>query len=76
MINSSRMFRGKFRSNTCRIILVTSLVWMLIDVLLILHYSDVGQQWNGDAQAANVRRRGAYDIEVRHTHTFCFSFII
>lgn len=38
-------------------------VWMLIDVLLILHYSDVGQTWNGGA-AQNGRRRGSYDIEV------------
>lgn len=36
---------------------------MVIDVLLILHYSDVGQTWNGGA-GQNGRRRGSYDIEV------------
>lgn len=36
-------------------------VWMLIDVLLILHYSDVGQTWTSNQ---NGRRRGSYDVEV------------
>lgn len=40
-------------------------VWMLIDVLLILHYSDVGQTWNGSQNGAARRRGGgSYDIEV------------
>lgn len=98
MLNQ-RMFRGKFRSNTCRIILVTSLVrieateltegdggwynggaislfqvWMLIDVLLILHYADVGQTWNGsDGGGQNARRRGSYDIEVSRQY-ICVNF--
>lgn len=38
---------------------------MLIDVLLILHYSDVGQNWNS---AQNGRRRGSYDIEVSNAN--------
>lgn len=38
-INITRMFRGKIRSNTCRIILLTSLVWLIIDFIILAHYS-------------------------------------
>lgn len=40
MSGYSRMFRGKLRMSTCRIILITSLAWLLIDVILIMKYSD------------------------------------
>lgn len=40
MSNYSRMFRGRIRMSTCRIILVTSLAWLLIDVILIMKYTD------------------------------------
>ncbi|XP_065560068.1 polypeptide N-acetylgalactosaminyltransferase 5-like isoform X1 [Artemia franciscana] len=36
MIN---MLRGKIRMQTCRIIAVTSLVWILVDLLVIMYYS-------------------------------------
>lgn len=34
------MFRCKIRFQTCRIILFTSLVWFLLDVAVLLYYSD------------------------------------
>lgn len=34
------MFRSKFRFNSCRIILVTSLVWFIIDVIILAFYFD------------------------------------
>ena len=34
------MFRGKIRMHTCRIILFTSLVWFLLDVAVLVYYSD------------------------------------
>jgi hypothetical protein len=40
MSNYTRMFRGKMRVSTCRIILITSLAWLLIDVILIMKYAD------------------------------------
>ena len=40
MSGYSRMFRGKLRMSTCRIILITSLAWLLIDVILIMKYTD------------------------------------
>lgn len=66
-INFSRMFRGKVRSNTCRIILITSLVWLLIDIILIMHYSDcIGNGWS-------CRKSNEYDVEVS-TVFFLFLF--
>lgn len=58
-INFSRMFRGKIRTNTCRIIVMTSLVWLLIDVVLIMHYSDcIGNEgWR-------CKKPGEYDVGV------------
>lgn len=40
MSNYTRMFRGKIRMSTCRIILITSLAWLLIDVIIIMKYTD------------------------------------
>lgn len=40
MSSYSRMFRGRIRMSTCRIILITSLAWLLIDVILIMKYTD------------------------------------
>lgn len=39
-VNLSRYFRGKMRSNSCRIILITSLIWLLIDVIVLMNYMD------------------------------------
>ncbi|KAK6617043.1 Polypeptide N-acetylgalactosaminyltransferase 5 [Polyplax serrata] len=66
------MFRSKVRIHTCKIILLTSLVWFLVDVIVITFFSDcVGNSgWNcvsdkrGDnremthLEGTNVRRRG------------------
>lgn len=38
--NYTRMFRGRIRMSTCRIILITSLAWLLIDVIIIMKYTD------------------------------------
>ncbi|KAL0275331.1 UNVERIFIED_CONTAM: hypothetical protein PYX00_003213 [Menopon gallinae] len=42
------MFRTKVRIHTCRIILLTSLVWFLVDIILLTFFSDCigGSGWN------------------------------
>ena len=32
--------RGRIRMHTCRVVLVTSLVWLLLDVAVLVYYSD------------------------------------
>lgn len=41
------MFRSKIRIHTCRVILFTSLVWFLVDVIVLMFYSDCigGSGW-------------------------------
>ncbi|XP_015600432.1 polypeptide N-acetylgalactosaminyltransferase 5 isoform X1 [Cephus cinctus] len=34
------MFRSKIRIHTCQVILLTSLVWFLVDVMVLMFYSD------------------------------------
>lgn len=34
------MFHGKLRIHTCKIILLTSLVWFLVDVVILSFYSE------------------------------------
>ncbi|KAM8716939.1 hypothetical protein ACLKA7_003756 [Drosophila subpalustris] len=55
----TRKMRGRMRSNTCRIVLLTSLVWVIFDFVLIAHYSDcIGKDgWR-------CRRAGEYDVEM------------
>ncbi|XP_058981554.1 polypeptide N-acetylgalactosaminyltransferase 5 isoform X2 [Musca domestica] len=55
----TRLLRGRMRSNTCRIILLTSLVWVIVDFVLIAHYSDcIGKDgWR-------CKRSGEYDVEL------------
>lgn len=45
---SARMFRSKIRIHTCQVILLTSLVWFLVDVMVLMFYSDCinGSGWN------------------------------
>lgn len=57
-VSWSRMFRGNLRSNTCRIVVLTSLVWLLVDVVLLLRYAD----YFSDASAA--KRLGEFDVAV------------
>lgn len=59
-VSISRMFRGKMRTNTCRIILLTSLVWLVVDVVLLMRYADFFNSVE--------KRAGEYDVEVRN---FC-----
>jgi len=51
--------RGRMRSNTCRIVLLTSLVWVIFDFVLIARYSDcIGKDgWR-------CKRSGEYDVEL------------
>ncbi|XP_017954110.1 polypeptide N-acetylgalactosaminyltransferase 5 isoform X2 [Drosophila navojoa] len=55
----TRKMRGRMRSNTCRIVLLTSLVWVIFDFVLIARYSDcIGKDgWR-------CRRAGEYDVEL------------
>ncbi|KAH8409617.1 hypothetical protein KR222_011613 [Zaprionus bogoriensis] len=55
----TRKMRGRMRSNTCRIVMLTSLVWVIFDFVLIAHYSDcIGKDgWR-------CRRAGEYDVEL------------
>lgn len=55
----SRMLRGKVRSNTCRIIILTSIVWVLVDIVILMHY--VGLFGPADTIG---RRPGEYEVEV------------
>lgn len=42
------MFRSKIRIHTCQVILLTSLVWFLIDVIILMFFSECinGSGWN------------------------------
>lgn len=42
-----KMFRFKIRIHTCQVILLTSLVWFLVDVMVLMFYSDCigGSGW-------------------------------
>ncbi|CAD6999256.1 unnamed protein product [Ceratitis capitata] len=57
-ITFTRKLRGRMRSNTCRIVLLTSLVWVIFDFVLLAHYSDcIGRDgWR-------CKRPGEYDVE-------------
>ncbi|XP_076067790.1 polypeptide N-acetylgalactosaminyltransferase 5 isoform X4 [Oratosquilla oratoria] len=58
------MFRSsRLRVHTCKIILVTSLVWFVMDLAVIMYYSDCtsGSGWrckNGDGDGGGVVRAG------------------
>uniref|UniRef100_A0A182P4A9 Uncharacterized protein n=1 Tax=Anopheles epiroticus TaxID=199890 RepID=A0A182P4A9_9DIPT len=56
------MFRGKIRTNTCRIVVLTSLVWLLIDVILIVKYAECPSGGDGSSWLC---RRSGYDVESR-----------
>jgi len=57
------MFRTKVRIHTCKVILLTSLVWFLVDVFVLTFYSDCvgGSGWgcNGNSEAAQVEHVGS-----------------
>ncbi|XP_017854881.2 polypeptide N-acetylgalactosaminyltransferase 5 isoform X2 [Drosophila busckii] len=59
LLSFTRKMRGRMRSNTCRIVLLTSLVWAIFDFVLIAHYSDcIGKDgWR-------CRRAGEYDLDM------------
>ncbi|XP_025834127.1 polypeptide N-acetylgalactosaminyltransferase 5 [Agrilus planipennis] len=50
------MFHGKLRIHTCRVILLTSLVWFLIDVIILSFYSD--------CIGTSCKRTGEYEVEI------------
>lgn len=52
------MFRSKIRIHTCRVILLTSLVWFLIDVVVLTFYSD--------CLGGNCKKTNEYDVEIVH----------
>lgn len=56
----SRMCRGKMRTNTCRIVVLTSIVWLLIDVVVLMHYADFFGSSNG-------LKASEYNVEVSQT---------
>ncbi|XP_030383472.1 polypeptide N-acetylgalactosaminyltransferase 5 isoform X1 [Scaptodrosophila lebanonensis] len=59
LLSFTRKMRGRMRSNTCRIVLLTSLVWVIFDFVLIARYSDcIGKDgWR-------CKRSGEYDVEL------------
>lgn len=62
----SRLFRGNLRSTTCRIVLLTSVVWLIVDVVVLMRFSDYF--------SATGRRTGEFDVEVseaRNIKTLC-----
>ncbi|XP_043222091.1 polypeptide N-acetylgalactosaminyltransferase 5-like isoform X2 [Amphibalanus amphitrite] len=48
----------KFRHHTCKIVLATSLVWLLVDVAVLMYYADSGSAPSGRS-AARAERDGA-----------------
>lgn len=50
------MFRSKIRIHTCRVILLTSLVWFLVDVVVLTFYSD--------CLGGNCKKSNEYDVEL------------
>ncbi|XP_077293729.1 polypeptide N-acetylgalactosaminyltransferase 5 isoform X1 [Arctopsyche grandis] len=52
------MFRSKIRIHTCRIILLTSLVWLLVDVMLLMFYADCLGSWDCG------KKQGEYDVQI------------
>lgn len=56
------MFRTKVRIHTCKVILLTSLVWFLVDVVVLAFYSDCvgGSGWGcgGNSVGARVEHIG------------------
>ncbi|KDR19630.1 polypeptide N-acetylgalactosaminyltransferase 5 isoform X1 [Zootermopsis nevadensis] len=57
------MFRTKVRIHTCKVILLTSLVWFLVDVVVLTFYSDCvgGSGWgcSGNSEATHVEHVGS-----------------
>lgn len=52
------MFRSKIRIHTCRVILLTSLVWFLVDVVVLTFYSD--------CLGGSCKKTSEYDVEIVH----------
>lgn len=50
------MFHGKLRIHTCRVVLLTSLVWFLIDVIILSFYSE--------CLGGACKKPGEYEVEV------------
>ncbi|XP_063904455.1 polypeptide N-acetylgalactosaminyltransferase 5 isoform X3 [Zophobas morio] len=56
------MFHGKLRIHTCRVILLTSLVWFLVDVVILSFYSEcLGGSCKKQPQAAALNAIEDYD---------------
>lgn len=51
------MFHGKLRIHTCRVILLTSLVWFLIDVAILSFYTE--------CPGGVCKKSGEYNVEVQ-----------
>ncbi|XP_026321699.1 polypeptide N-acetylgalactosaminyltransferase 5 isoform X2 [Hyposmocoma kahamanoa] len=56
------MFRSKIRIHTCRIILLTSLVWLLIDVILLATYSDCLGGWDCSRKSNDYELRAHEEV--------------
>lgn len=69
-VTLSRMFRGKVRSNTCRIIILTSIVWLLIDVVVLMRYADL---FNSSSSSTG-RKPGEYEVEVSFQKSICLNY--
>lgn len=54
--SSAKMFHGKLRIHTCRVILLTSLVWFVVDVAVLSFYSD--------CLGGSCKKDGEYDVLV------------
>lgn len=60
------MFRSsKFRLNSCRIILVTSLVWFVVDVIILAFYFDTISNLNKSRFAQNEKNRTEWQHDSR-----------
>ncbi|XP_044253613.1 polypeptide N-acetylgalactosaminyltransferase 5 isoform X1 [Tribolium madens] len=58
------MFHGKLRIHTCRVILLTSLVWFLVDVVILSFYSEcLGGSCKKQPQSAELSYDDEYDAK-------------
>lgn len=62
------MFRSKIRIHTCQVILLTSLVWFLVDVAVIMFYSDCigGSSGGGWGCSSNTKNKLQQTLDSNH----------
>ena len=65
---AAKMFRSKIRIHTCQVILLTSLVWFLVDVMVLMFYSDCmgGTGWGCTENKQSLTEENQAHVEELH----------